>query len=742
MGKYLLILLFIFSCSSHQNEQASGERNPSSTDDPWTSWSNKNTNAGGLLVLSKIRTKLLENNLFDPYEEGEINYGARAVDCSTRNTNYRSADGRCTNIEPGMSVVGASNVAFGRNVAPEFITPQETIDKTLMTPSPRLVSKTFFTRTGALKDSYKKVPFLNMLAASWIQFMNHDWITHGKNMTPEKGRPGTAPYKLADGFTVEKTQKDPTLKKNYKREYQKTTLNKVTHWWDGSQIYGSNQAEQNSLRVKTFSIADHTNIDYKKTNFGKMRLDDGKYLPRNTKLNPKNNRQNQGYELTGFMDNWWVGLSMLHHLFVKEHNHIASMLMEKYVFWDAKKQKWVWTADFKGKKYIPIGTLRFDIPFTKRADYKYFNEHQLDEHIFQISRLINSAIMAKIHTVEWTPAILANKMLDIGMHANWYGLGNPKTLAIYRAPENKGTEVSFKPRSGWENFKYKLRNKTDRLRIDPGYLVGGIVGDKTSDHGVPYSLTEEFTSVYRLHSLLPENLELKKTRRKDGKITGVETFQSLSFNDSRNEKSIGIMKQYKLSDLFYSFGTQLPGQLVLNNFPRFMQNLDIPGHGKMDLGAVDILRDRERGVPRYNKFRRAINLKEIKKYTDFFPKGVADTPTRKDILKKFQTVYGFNADGSDNVEAIDLLVGSLAEEVRPKNFGFGETPFQIFILMASRRLMADRFYTNDYTKEVYSPAGLEWIDKEGTMHQIIARHMPELAEKMEGTRSAFAPWNE
>ncbi len=742
MSKYLLILLFIFSCSSNQNE-AVGERNPSSEDDPWTSWSSKKLNASGLLVLSKIRTKLLENNLFDPYEQGEISYGARAVDCSTRNTNYRSADGRCTNLDPGMSVVGASNVAFGRNIAPELMTSQEEIDRTLMTPSPKLVSKTFFSRNGATQDSYKKVPFLNMLAASWIQFMNHDWITHGKNMTPQEGRPETAPYKLADGTTVEKTQADPTLKKNYKKEYHKTTLNKVTHWWDGSQIYGSDQAEQNRLRVQSFNpITSYQKFNYDEINFGKMRLDSGKYLPKRTDLNPANNRQNQGYELTGFMDNWWVGLSMLHHLFVKEHNHIVSMLMEKHVYWDAKMQKWVWKAGL-GKRFFEIRGRKIEIPFTKRTGIKYFNDQQLDEHLFQVARLINSAIMAKIHTVEWTPAILANKMLDIGMHGNWYGLANPKTLSVYRKPEGQGTKITFKPRNGWENFKYNLRSKTDRLIIDPGYLVGGIVGDKRKNYGVPYSLTEEFTSVYRLHSLLPENLELKKTRRSsDGKINGVETYQSLSFNDSRNEKSYSIMQQYKLSDLFYSFGTQLPGQLVLNNFPRFMQNLEIPGHGIMDLGAVDILRDRERGVPRYNQFRRGINLKEIKKYTDFFPNGVADTPTRKDILKKFQTVYGFNPDGSDNVEAIDLLVGSLAEEVRPKNFGFGETPFQIFILMASRRLMADRFYTDDYTEEVYTKAGLQWIDKEGTMHQIIARHMPELAEKMEGKRSAFAPWNE
>jgi hypothetical protein len=30
--------------------------------------------------------------------------------------------------------------------------------------------------------------------------------------------------------------------------------------------------------------------------------------------------------------------------------------------------------------------------------------------------------------------------------------------------------------------------------------------------------------------------------------------------------------------------------------------------------------------------------------------------------------------------------------------------------MAPRRLKSDRFFTTDYTPEMYTPAGLEWID--------------------------------
>ena len=43
-----------------------------------------------------------------------------------------------------------------------------------------------------------------------------------------------------------------------------------------------------------------------------------------------------------------------------------------------------------------------------------------------------------------------------------------------------------------------------------GSILSGVVGmKKPENHGVPYSLTEEFTSVYRMHQLLPDTLELR-----------------------------------------------------------------------------------------------------------------------------------------------------------------------------------------------------------------------------------------
>src|SRR5690606_10070360 len=115
-------------------------------------------------------------------------------------------------------------------------------------------------------------------------------------------------------------------------------------------------------------------------------------------------------------------------------------------------------------------------------------------------------------------------------------------------------------------------------------------------HNTAFSMTEEFVSVYRMHPLLPESVDVLSLE--NGKVQ-----KNYPLAETRNEKSPNVTANHSLKDLFYSFGVAHPGQLTLNNFPNFMQKLEMPIVGNMDLGAVDIIRDRERGVPRYNEFR-------------------------------------------------------------------------------------------------------------------------------------------
>lgn len=79
-------------------------------------------------------------------------------------------------------------------------------------------------------------------------------------------------------------------------------------------------------------------------------------------------------------------------------------------------------------------------------------------------------------------------------------------------------------------------------------------------------------------------------------------------------------------------------------------------------------------------------------------------------------------------------------EVPPENFGSGETMFQIFLLMASRRLMADRFYTENYNAATYTQEGLDWVDT-ASMKSVLVRNYPELGNALQNVDNAFMPWD-
>jgi hypothetical protein len=92
----------------------------------------------------------------------------------------------------------------------------------------------------------------------------------------------------------------------------------------------------------------------------------------------------------------------------------------------------------------------------------------------------------------------------------------------------------------------------------------------------------------------------------------------------------------------------------------------------------------------------------------------------------------------NDLDLVDTVVG-LFGETPPEGFGFSDTAFRIFILMASRRLQSDRFLTVDFRPEIYSPLGMDWIANSG-MKSVIQRHCPELAPLLPNDASAFAPW--
>ncbi|MEA2932014.1 MAG: hypothetical protein QOI56_799 [Actinomycetota bacterium] len=340
---------------------------------------------------------------------------------------------------------------------------------------------------------------------------------------------------------------------------------------------------------------------------------------------------------------FWAGLAMLQTLFTLEHNAICDHLKDRHPDFD-------------------------------------------DDELFEHARLVNAALVAKIHTVEWTTAVISHPTTVLALRTNWWGLAGER-----------------------------IHNRFGR--ISKSEVISGIPGSETQHYDVPYCLTEEFVAVYRMHPLVPDDYPLRSVA--DDSLLEAATLRSLA-----GQGAIDTLGRVSMTDLFYSFGRLHPGVVCLHNYPRFLQEFIRPDGIMLDMAALDIVRSRELGVPRYNDFRRLLHMEPAK---DF--ESLTDNPQWAEELRG---IYG------GDIEKLDLTPGMYAER-RPEGFAFSDTAFRIFVLMASRRLNSDRFFTTHYTPEVYTKAGLGWID-DNTMITVLQRHFPKLKGPMRAVKNGFHPW--
>ena len=581
-----------------------------------------------LPTLAGLRVNMRWGNLYDT-QLSTVPLAEPEVDVQTE----RTANGSYNDLEkPWMGMAGAR---FGRNFP---------IDETfglegdaLVKPSPREISNKLLGRR-----EFVPVPHLNLLVSGWLQFMVHDWLSHGSGLQDD---PHKVPLEDGDDWherpmTILRTAPDALSPDDAGRPAAYT--NNETHWWDGSQIYGSTLKRQRLVRTDPAT--------------GVMR-DDGKLglsatgnlpiCPPADDIGDAEGAKFAGQELAGVNGNWWIGLSLLQTMFAREHNAIVDRL---------------------------------------KADYPTAS----GEWLFQKARLVNAALMAKIHTTEWTPALMNSSTGRFIMRINWWGIAGEHFTRGYG-------------------------------RLSDSETISGILGSPTDHHAAPYAMTEEFAACYRMHSLMPDDYSFRRAHDDS------EIFTANMVEVAHGATS-GLYAKASFEDLLYSVGTSHPGALVLHNFPNMLRKLPVnPDKGVYsDLAAIDILRDRERGIPRYCAFRRMMGMKT--------PKSFEELTTNTEWQKEIAAIYS-------SVEEVDLLVGTLAESNggTPVGFGFSDTVFRIFILMASRRLKSDRFYTRDFTPDVYTPAGFAWVAENG-MRQVLERHVPSLKPHFGEARNMFFPW--
>jgi hypothetical protein len=592
----------------------------------------------GVGNLSALRHTLRQENLHDVSEPGAQD----KITTPFRQSflTQRTVDGSWNDLShPGM---GAAGQRFGRNVPKAETQPEA--EPTLLDPNPRLISERLLKR-----DKFISAPSLNLLAAAWIQFQVHDWVGHGEL---DAGNPFILQIPPDDKWPRENPQEQMQIPRTIPDSQESSAneppayANQLSHWWDATAIYGVR--DETTLRLRT-------GTDGKLLPDGKMIVPDDRRLPIDPFAADPQDPQKRAVR-SGHVDNWWIGLALLHTLFTREHNTICDHLRFAYPNWE-------------------------------------------DERIFQTAKLILAALTAKIHTVEWTTAILAHPALQIAMKANWWGLA---TEAVH-----------------------KLAG-----RISSSEIISGIPGSPPDHHGVPYALTEEFVAVYRLHPLIPDEIDVFS-------LKGGDESKRLGLIDTAFANAAQVVDcdrggNITIADVFYSFGVQHPGAMTLHNYPNSLRELKIPvsrddptGPTRLlDLAATDIMRDRERGVPRYNRFRELMHMKPAAHF--------GEITSNAKWAGELGDIY------QGKIDRVDLLVGMLAEDL-PAEFGFSDTAFRIFILMASRRLRSDRFFTTDYNARIYTQLGIDWIEK-NDMSSVLLRHYPEVGPALRGNKNAFAPW--
>ncbi|KAK1565594.1 hypothetical protein Q3G72_030295 [Acer saccharum] len=440
----------------------------------------------------------------------------------------------------------------------------------LLDPHPTVVAEKLLARKKYI-DNGKQ---FNMIACSWIQFMIHDWIDH---LEDTKQLLNSA-Y-LYKSLPVELTAPN---------EISSSCPLKSFKFYKTKRVPTASPLMMiGSLNTRTpwwdgsviYGNNDEGMRRARTFKDGKLKIAGDGLLEHDEKMIP----------ISGDVRNCWAGFSLLQALFVKEHNAVGDMLKGHYSDLD-------------------------------------------DEKLYRHARLVTSAVIAKIHTIDWTVELLKTDTLLAGMRINC-----------------------------------------------------GLVGlKKPRDHGAPYSLTEEFVGVYRMHSLLPDKL---------------------------------IVHDIKLPKSKY----ECP--LVLEEVPM----MEMAGkEGERRLSKIGMEQILQRGVARYNEFRRNSLMIPINKWEDLTDDVEA--------IEALQEVYG------DDVEKLDLQVGLHAEK-KIKRFAISETAFFIFLLIASRRLEADRFFTTNFNSQTYTEEGLKWVNNTETLKDVIDRHFPDMTRNWMRCSSAFSVWD-
>lgn len=300
---------------------------------------------------------------------------------SPEHLRFRTADGSWNNLN--YPEIGKAGTPLGRYVPASATTPQDVYrEPSVLRVSERLLKQKQFIPAATSNGT------INALAFAWVNFFVHDFYARGT----EFSRTATAQYKLrvGDGTYVymSKLPEYPEGKAGSHRS-------KATHWFDASQVYGSDEAWARQLRTTTKAGAPGAKLQV---------CENGllpKYQPGNGSAPPvelfcgTQSAPEHGpvVFLTGDSprSSLHIGLLLFHHLWAHEHNYIVDQLAERY-------------------------------------------PEMTQDELYGTARLIVAAEIAKVHTVEWTAQMTSDPVSAEFVRRIWdERVGDPKAYRPDRA---------------------------------------------------------------------------------------------------------------------------------------------------------------------------------------------------------------------------------------------------------------------------------------------------------------------
>ncbi|MCA9278929.1 MAG: peroxidase [Phycisphaeraceae bacterium] len=286
--------------------------------------------------------------------------------CGTASAQYRTINGSGNNVQNlnwgsvGMQLNRMGTATYGDGIG-------SLVDR----GNVRSISNILSTQTAAPNTNTRQ---LSSMFWQWGQFLDHDitLISEG----PESAAiniPAGDPY--FDPFNTG-TQTMPFHRSAYingvssPREHQ----NEITHWIDGSMVYGSDTTRASALRE--FSG-------------GRMLMDSNGYLPKNTAGLPNAGSSSPDFYLAGDVRaNEQTGLLGMHTVFVREHNYWADRISQQNPFMN-------------------------------------------DEEIYQTARKVVGAEIQSITYNEWLPSLLGGH--GLGSYSGYDSTVNPNLSTEFSA---------------------------------------------------------------------------------------------------------------------------------------------------------------------------------------------------------------------------------------------------------------------------------------------------------------------